>query len=247
MFIRVDLPAPFSPSRAWISPRRSSKSMASLATSAPNRLVIPRSSSASASPGIGVCPSSSWLLDRVRDVADLAADDVLLDLVDLVGVLLALGVHLAEAHAAVLEVEQLVRAALERAVLHRLDRVEHRDVDLLLGRGQDVAAEVALVGVHADALEALLLGGVERAETALAGNLEDDLRALGDLVEGDLLALRLVDEVLRVAVERLDPRVRRLRACLIAGDVVVDRRDLLAADRGDHLVAALVLDQQAGD
>ena len=33
---------------------------------------------------------------------------------------------------------------------------------------------------------------------------------------------------------------------LEAGDVAVDRRDLLAADRGDHLVAALVLGVQAG-
>ena len=65
-----------------------------------------------------------------------------------------------------------------------------------------MVAEVALVGVDADALHALLLGRVERAEAALAGDLEDDLRALRDLVERELLALRLVDEVLRVAVER---------------------------------------------
>ena len=39
-------------------------------------------------------------------------------------------------------------------------------------------AEVALVGVDADALDALLLGRVERAEAALAGDLEDDLGAL---------------------------------------------------------------------
>jgi len=52
-----------------------------------------------------------------------------------------------------------------------------------------VAAQVALVGVDADAQQALLLGRVERAETALAGDLEDDLRALCDVVEGDPLAL----------------------------------------------------------
>ena len=44
-FIRVDLPAPFSPSRAWISPAWTSRSMWSFATSAPKRLVIPRNSS----------------------------------------------------------------------------------------------------------------------------------------------------------------------------------------------------------
>ncbi len=45
VFIRVDLPAPFSPSSAWISPGSKVRSIASLATSGPNRLVIPRSSS----------------------------------------------------------------------------------------------------------------------------------------------------------------------------------------------------------
>src|SRR6201991_2338814 len=73
-------------------------------------------------------------------------------------------------------------AALEAAVLRRLDRGLHRDVDLLLGRGHDVRAQVGLVGVDADALDALLLGRVERAEAALARHLEDDLRALLDLV-----------------------------------------------------------------
>src|SRR4051812_4835086 len=170
MFIRVDLPAPFSPSRAWISPRRSSKSMASLATSAPNRLVIPRSSSASASPGIGSGPSFQ-LLDLRRDVRDVARDDLLLDLFGLVRVLLARGVELAEGDAVVLELEQLVRAALERAVLSRLRGVEHGHVDLLLRRREDVVAEVALVGVDADALDALLLRSVERAQAALSGHL----------------------------------------------------------------------------
>src|SRR5699024_394792 len=44
-FIRVDLPAPFSPSREWISPGSTTRSMASLATKAPKVFVIPRSSS----------------------------------------------------------------------------------------------------------------------------------------------------------------------------------------------------------
>ena len=40
MFISVDLPAPFSPSSAWTSPRRSSKSTWSLATMPGNGFVI---------------------------------------------------------------------------------------------------------------------------------------------------------------------------------------------------------------
>src|SRR4051794_24030110 len=260
----VDLPAPFSPSSAWISPRLSSNSIALLATSEPKRLVIPRSSRAGAAPDIGsVATGAPALLDLGRDVGDLARLDLLHDLVHLVLVLGALRGDLAQADAAGLDVEHLVRAALEGAVLGGLDRVVDGHVDLLQGAREDLRTEVALVGVDADALDALLLGGVERAEAALAGDLEDDLRALGDLVERDLLALRLVDEVLRVAVERLDARVRRLRSGLEAGDVVVDRRDLLAADpaeRGrvvvlrreardvaDQVARVLLLEQQAGD
>src|SRR5690348_15818994 len=46
----VLLPAPFSPRSAWISPGSTTRSMWSLATSEPNRLVIPRSSSFTATP-----------------------------------------------------------------------------------------------------------------------------------------------------------------------------------------------------
>ena len=42
MFISVDLPAPFSPSRQWISPGSTVRSMASLAVKPPNRFVRPR-------------------------------------------------------------------------------------------------------------------------------------------------------------------------------------------------------------
>src|ERR1700747_329202 len=41
IFTRVDLPAPFSPSRAWISAGHSSRSMASFASKVPNRLLMP--------------------------------------------------------------------------------------------------------------------------------------------------------------------------------------------------------------
>lgn len=46
IFIRVDLPAPFSPTRAWTVPRRTVMSMSWLATTPGNRLVMPRSSTA---------------------------------------------------------------------------------------------------------------------------------------------------------------------------------------------------------
>src|SRR4051794_10132064 len=53
MFIRVDLPAPFSPSSACTSPLRRSKSTESLARTPGNRLVIPRSSSTGVSSATG--------------------------------------------------------------------------------------------------------------------------------------------------------------------------------------------------
>src|SRR3954454_7432813 len=113
MLISVDLPAPFSPSRAWISPRRSWRSTASLAVSAPKRLVMPRSSSASpaasASDGdtsANVRPAS--LLDGVGH-RDGAGREVRLHLVDLVLVLGPGRRDLADARALVLDVERGVR------------------------------------------------------------------------------------------------------------------------------------------
>src|SRR3712207_8552593 len=67
--------------------------------------------------------------------------------------------------------------------------------------------EIYTLSLH-DALP-IFLRGVERAQPALAGDLEHDVRALADLVERDLLARRLVDELLRVAVQELHVRVRR--------------------------------------
>ena len=87
-----------------------------------------------------------------------------------------------------------------------------------------------LVGVDADREDALLQGGVERPQAAEAGDLEHDVGALRDVVERDLLAQRLVDEVVRVVVQQRDVGVRVLRALLVAGDPVVDRRDRDAAD-----------------
>src|SRR4051794_34075186 len=145
--MRVDFPAPFSPSSAWISPRFSSKSIALFATSEPKRLVIPRSSRAGAAPGMVRCAP---LLHRVGDL-DVAVLDVLLGLLDLGLELGSLRRDLADAHAAGLQVEDRVRAALELVGLGVLDRVEHRDVDLLHRAGEDVGAEVALVGVDTDA------------------------------------------------------------------------------------------------
>ena len=114
---------------------------------------------------------------------------------------------------------------------------EDSRVDTFHRARENVRAEEGLVGVDADPPDALLARRVERTEAAAAGNLEDDARAVRDLVQRDLLALRLVVEVLRVAVQQLDPRIRRLRAGLVAGDEAVDRRLLLSADGADYVLA----------
>src|SRR5919199_206230 len=187
-------------------------------------------------------------LDRRRDVLDLPGGDLLMDLLHLLDEggrdLLR---DLADPDAAVLDAERRVAAALERARLHLLDRRVDGHVDLLQRARQDVAAEVRLVGVDADPPDLLLLRRVQGPEAAAAGDLEHDVRAGRDLVERELLARRHVGEALRIAVQDLDRLVGLLRAGLVAGDVMVDRRDLLAADRADHVGALPRLLLEAGE
>src|SRR5471030_1080726 len=179
-------------------------------------------------------PSPAGLLHRRRDVLDLPRNDLLLDQLRLrLDPLRRLRRELAEADALLLEAVDGVLPALEVAVLRVLDREEDSLVDALQRRGEDVRAEEALVGVDPDAPDLLLFRGVERTEPAAARDLEDDHGARRDLIQRDLLALRLDREVLRVTVQRLDSREGGLRPRLEACDVAVDRRLLLAADRRD--------------
>src|SRR5215208_4552447 len=231
MFISVDLPAPFSPSSACTSPCFKSKSIALLASTPGKCLVMPASSRRGASAmalgrrlrgGPSDPPLDRWeLLDRVGDL-DLPVDDLLLLGLDLVDhVLRDLRADLAESDAIIGEAEDGCSAADLLAVDDHLDRLEHGRIHPLDGAGEDVIAEERLVLVDPDPPDALLLRRVQRAEAAAAGHLEDDVGALGDLVERHLLALRLVVEVLRVAVERLGLRVRVGDGLPIARDEAV--------------------------
>src|SRR5918994_331904 len=200
-FIRVDLPAPFSPSRQWISPGTMSRSMASLATSDPNRLVIPRrqrpvpASAAGDVPRAISVPKLSLRLGLGLDL-DLAADDVRLQGVELG---LELGGHLAvelverrETGALVLQRAD-VRLLREAAVLGCRDGVLHRDVQTLVDAGDDVRAVLlradAAVGVHPDGVDlaAAGLGRLQRALTGRAGHREQDVGTLADQALGRLL------------------------------------------------------------
>ena len=91
------------------------------------------------------------------------------------------------------DAEHEVGAALELAVDELADDVDDGDVDALGGRGEQLlgADLQRLVGVDADAPEALVASRVDGAEAALARDLEDDVRALGDLLLGEALALVL--------------------------------------------------------
>ena len=58
MLMRVDLPAPFSPNSTWTSPRRTSKSTSSRATTPGNRLVMPAMESSGSSDSAAAARSS---------------------------------------------------------------------------------------------------------------------------------------------------------------------------------------------
>src|SRR5580765_1626350 len=251
MFISVDLPAPFSPSSAWTSPALRSKSTWSLATTPGNRLVMPRSSrtveGSTATAADSREAAGGALLERRGDL-DLARDDLLLQLVHLFDEgLRHRRVDLADVHAAVLEVEEQVASAPELVLGDELRGLEDAVVDALDAGGEHALRVVVLVLVDADAPDAGLVRGLERAEPAAAGDLEEHLCALRDLVLGHRLALVRSDEVLGVADQDLDLRVVELRAVLVAGDPDVDRRDLQAADRADDLLAALLLGHLGGE
>src|SRR5215204_3090896 len=256
MFISVDLPAPFSPSSACTSPRARPKSMWSFARIPGNSFVIPFSSrtvgAASAIPGDSMAEATPGNQERVglqgRGRLQLPRDQLLLDLVHPVDELLRhLRAHLPDADALVLEVEDRVGAALELPVHHRFGGQEHRLVDALDGAREDVLAETRLVAIDADPPLVALLRRVERAEAAPAGHLEDDLRALRDLVERDLLALVLRDEVLRVADQDLGRGDALPRPGPISSDEDVHRRQLDPTDRADHLLAALLLGHERSE
>src|SRR5207245_782239 len=88
---------------------------------------------------------------------------------------------------------------------------------------------------------------VKGAEPAGGGDLEHNTRSPGDLVERHGAALRRVHEAVRVAVQHRDARVGLPGACLVAGDVRIDGRDLVAADRPDHVLPGPTLLHQCSE
>src|SRR3982751_2427971 len=92
MFISVDLPAPFSPSRQWISPGSIVRSMWSLAVNDPNFLVRPlissfiavppRSHHRAAEPGRGKAPPRLYLPNVEPNVERCRCDQLVETVID---------------------------------------------------------------------------------------------------------------------------------------------------------------------
>src|SRR6266480_4705048 len=253
MFISVDLPAPFSPSSACTSPRRTSKETSSLATTPGNSLRIPRisrtrSSATRSHPTKkreegrpGSPPSCRAVLRKHCRNLELVMNDLRLELLHQLDprrmLLRDLRGDLPHAHTVVPQVEDAVLAALEVALRGGDDRVVNAGVGLLDAAGEDPLRDLVLVGVHPDAPLAELRGLLEGAVTAQAGDLEDHLGAGADLVLRQVRAGCLVGEAVRVLDERLRALDGFFRAVLVAGDPRVDRRDLDACHRADLLRA----------
>src|SRR5438105_1716141 len=120
-------------------------------------------------------------------------------------------------------------AAREAVVMLLLDGGVNRRVDALQRAGNyrlvhRLSVRGSLVGVDADAPDALFARFGEDAVATAARDLEHDVGAFRNLVGGDARALRWVSEIVRIAVDQLDSGVDLLGHPLVAGDVVVDRR-----------------------
>src|SRR5690606_7694713 len=83
IFMSVLLPAPFCPSRPWISPRWTLRQTLSHATTGPNRLVISVSSTAGTATVAVAVPATSSLPVDCRVDIELSGTDVLHQLVNL--------------------------------------------------------------------------------------------------------------------------------------------------------------------
>src|SRR2546423_665125 len=212
----VDLPAPFSPSSAWTSPRRTSNETSSFATTPGNSLRMPRISRTTSSTMRSVIgrrrrgraiqrpPSRKpFLLDHRGDL-ELAVDDLRLVAVhQLDPRRLDLRARLTDADAVVLQVEDDVLASFERALRGGQDGVVDADVRLLQRAGEDPLGDAVFVRVDADAPLAEFRGLLECSIAAGAGDLEDHLYARADLVLREIRARLHVGEAVGIPHDRL--------------------------------------------
>src|SRR5688572_4559533 len=129
----VDLPAPFSPTSAWISPADSRRSAASLATTSPNRLTMPVSSTRGGSADAAAVSDSAF---RGVIHGHLAGHDPVADRLDLGDDVGVVGDEAPGVRDVVLEAGQR-HAALLEAVGHQAATVPGEDLADAVG-GDDV-------------------------------------------------------------------------------------------------------------
>src|SRR5215475_5306706 len=196
MLIKVDLPAPFSPTMPVISPLPMASDTPRTACTLPNDLSIATSSIAGtpANSGTG---SLAGVVAHVVVNDDLARDDVGLGLLDL-------GLHLRRDQLLVVLVErpvdaafleaQHLQAALPGPRLRRLEALIGREVDALHHRGQHrTGMQVVLVGIDTDRILAAILGGLQHARAGVAGGGIDHVDTAIELALGELgAAARIV-------------------------------------------------------
>src|SRR6266851_2671399 len=189
MLIRVDLPAPFSPTMPVMAPLSMASDTPRTACTLPNDLSIVTSSIAG-TPATSGTGSLAGVVAHIVVDDDLARDDVGLGSLDL-------GLHLRRdqllvvlverpVDAAFLEAEHL-HAALPGAGLRRLEALIGREIDTLHHRRQHRAGmQVVLVGIDADRVLAAILGGLQDARASVAGGGVDDVDAAIELALGKL-------------------------------------------------------------
>src|SRR5690349_23776405 len=127
---------------------------------------------------------------------------------------------------------------LEATIGDALDRVIGGGIHALDRAGDDRRGDCGLIGVYADAPDALGLRCRQHAQTAAAGYLEAHISAAGDLRGCLVSALRGIREVVGVIDEDRGRRIFHLHGPLEASDVVIDGGNLLTANRA-HLMSLL--------
>src|SRR3990170_930480 len=210
MFMSVDLPAPFSPSSAWISPARTSRSMPSLAMTPGYRLVMPRISSSGGPAPLSdagcrsvevltqvtrcrICDERANRIDRpARPLRQLTLSRSGAG-IRFAGVAEAgwlAGIEIPSGHLR----ERIVEETLRLVVDEVGKLVERRQADaLVVGTVEDVAApRLTTTGRHdgvGDGLGQLLLGAGDDALGAVRGG-----QPLVD-VDADAVDARLLDRL----------------------------------------------------
>src|SRR5438552_8961484 len=258
MFIRVVLPAPFSPRSAWISRSPSSRSIASFASVPPGkRLVMPRISRTDVLSLItkagrpeGRPASNSPTGSGSRDRLELAGLHVVGGLRELVRQSGRDRIEIPDRGRADAVVGRVVREVpgLLALVFEALDPVARRVLKVLLRAGDDAGGGVGerqvLVDIDADAVDLGVARRAQHARAGEAGDLEENVDALADHGLRRSLALVRRVEVLDVVDADRDGRLDRLRAVLVTLDVVHDRWDVRASADCPDLAA---LGDRAGD